>query len=119
MKASVAVTAIGLLVIAVVSLGYLRYIAPIVPDVGAFIINILVVPFIFGWSAFFLLRGPIFFKAVLLLIVPILHVVVFGGDPAKPGLEYEVAAVEYVLMLLGLVVGVIVHKVASNEGGRN
>jgi hypothetical protein len=101
---NVMVGVLWLILLAAVSAGYLAYVAPLVPKILALITNILLVPFVIGCVAFFLLRGPVLIKGIALAAIPVLHVALFGGDPAKPGLELEVALVEYALMLLGLFV---------------
>jgi hypothetical protein len=86
------------------SLVHLAYVAPIVPDFLKLIVNIAAVPFFIGYAAYFLVKGPTLVKGLCLFIIPAVHVLVFGGDPAKPGLEYDVALVEYGFMWLGLLV---------------
>jgi hypothetical protein len=44
----------------------------------------------------YVLSGALITKLLFLLAVPAVHIVVFGGDPAKPGLENLLALVEAV-----------------------
>ena len=69
------------------------------------VLNFLVVPIALGFLSGYLLRGLLVLKLVALALVPITHVLVFGSDPAKPGLENVVALAEYVPICLGCVWG--------------
>jgi hypothetical protein len=101
--ATIFLNLVWLLVLVTLSGAYAAYVAPlIVPDIAALIANMLAVPLLLGGAAFLLLKGPLFLKAIFLIAIPVSHVVIFGGDPAKPGLEHEVAIAEYVSMLVGL-----------------
>ena len=84
------------------------------------IMNFLIVPAALGFLSGHLLRGALVLKLVALAIVPIAHVLVFGSDPAKPGLENVVALLEYVPMGLGCIGGHIVLRrkyLATTEAG--
>lgn len=72
--------------------------------------NFLVVPIALGFLSGYLLRGVLFLKLVALAIVPIAHALLFGSDPAKPGLEYMVALAEYVPICIGCIAGHLVLR---------
>jgi hypothetical protein len=88
--------------IVAVSVGYLAFVAPYVPEMLAIPLSIVLIPFLIGCAAYLLLHAPLLLKVLLVAAIPFVHVLVFGGDPAKPGLEYYIAIAEGIVMLLGL-----------------
>lgn len=119
MIAALALNLAWLLVLGALSVAYGAYVAPLIAsDIAALIVNMLAA-FLLGGAAFLVFRGPVFLKATILIAIPVSHVFIFGGDPAKPGLEYEVAIAEYLLMLLGLVVFAGIHRFLLKKHDRN
>jgi hypothetical protein len=67
-------------------------------------VNFVAAPIIFGLLVGYLLVGGLPLKILLLPIVPISHVLLFGGDPAEPGVENLLALVWFVPLLVGCVI---------------
>ena len=108
--------AVCLLALAVVSVLYLSLASDFVPDEIAILVNLIVVPFGIGWIGFITLKGPVYVRLLLLALIPILHVLYFGGDAAKPGLENLLAAVELLAISVGLGVGYGASKLFRKRG---
>jgi hypothetical protein len=94
-----------ILVFAVISTAYLALLADRIPGAYALFINFILIPLAMGFVSAFLLTGHIAVKLLALAVVPIAHVVYFGGDEGKPGLENVVAACEFAFLAIGLVIG--------------
>ena len=110
--------AIVLVALVVVSSAYLWVSPSFMPAAHAItvIVNIIVAPLVFGLLAGYLLTGRVIFKLPILLLIPIAHVLLFGGDPAKPGLENFVALIEFVPLCIGcLVAHMLLRKKAASE----
>lgn len=73
--------------------------------------SLIAVPFVLGFLAGYLMVGRLLLKLLVLLLVPIVHIFVYGEDPAKPGLENLVALLEVLPLWLGcLVTHMLVSK---------
>lgn len=94
--------AIWYLVIAFAWLAYVTFVVPHVPDNLALPLNVGLVPFLIGCAAQFLFRASVLLKLILVATLPLTQVLVFGGDPAKPGVEHYVALAVGAVMLLGV-----------------
>jgi hypothetical protein len=77
------------------------------------IVNLVATPLLLGLAAGYLLTGHLLLKLALLVLVPLAHVLVMGGDPAKPGLENLVALIELLALWVGCLVGHIVKRKRS------
>ena len=93
------------LCVIVVSSGYLWISPAFVPDVYALLVNFVAVPFLWGLLLGYSLTNGLALKCILALLIPLAHVLIFGGDPAKPGLENVLAAAEFVPLCIGCLVG--------------
>lgn len=62
-----------------------------------------------------LFRGSLALKLLLVATFPVVQVGVFGGDPAKPGVEDYVALAVGVVMLLGVLLYYALSKFASRR----
>jgi hypothetical protein len=87
--------------VVIISTAYLWLGTSLVPERYALMVNFLVLPAVLGMIAGYLMVGGLITKLVFLLVAPIVHVLVFGGDPAKPGIENLLALVELVPLFLG------------------
>ena len=97
----------------VVSCVYLWLSPKFVVDKYALIANFVAMPLVAGLIVGHMLAGRLPLKLGLLILVPIAHVLVFGSDPAKPGLENMVALIELIPLWLGCVVGhFLLHRKA-------
>jgi hypothetical protein len=76
----------------------------VVPESYLLIVNFIVMPSLLGLLAGYLFVGRLPWRFALLTLVPIAHVLVFGQDPAKPGLENVLALVEVVPLWVGCLV---------------
>jgi hypothetical protein len=101
-----AVALVGLLAVSTI---YLWIGAPYLPDSYALIVNFVLVPGSIGSAAGYLFVGRLVAKLVLLVAIPVVHVLVFGGDPAKPGLENLLGALELVPLFVGCTLVHLLH----------
>ena len=67
------------------------------------VVNVIVVA-LFGALAGYFLTGYLIVKLAALVLIPTAQVLLFGGDPAKPGLENLLALVELSLLWVGCIV---------------
>ena len=95
------INAVSLLLLAAASVAYLILVAGYVPDKYALLINVMLVPLLFGIAGFFLLKGGLLIKLILLAALPLVHVVYFGADSTKPGLENMIAVGEFIFIGVG------------------
>lgn len=102
--------AVSLFLLAITSVAYLVLLAGHVPDKYALVINFMLVPLLFGIAGFFLLKGELQLKLVLLAALPLAHVVYFGADSTKPGLENMIAVGEFIFICFGVGLGVLANK---------
>lgn len=106
---------IVIIVVVLSSTAYLWLIASLVPGEYALLVNFGIVPGLIGLLTGYLLVGPLIAKLLMLLVVPITHVLVFGGDPAKPGLENLLAVAELAPLYLGCIVVHLLLWVANSQ----
>jgi hypothetical protein len=98
-----------------ISFAYLGFSPSFVPEQYALFANFVVVPSVLGVLAGSMLGGRLPIKLALLLLIPIAHVLVFGREPGKPGLENLLAVVELVALCIGCVLGhLLVRKKAES-----
>lgn len=90
----------GLLAISFV---YLLFAADHVPQKYALVVNIIIVPLVLGAIGAWVIAAPLYAKLFMLLIIPLAHVLYFGGDPAKPGLENVVVMAEAAALWIGAI----------------
>jgi hypothetical protein len=103
-----------------ISSSYLWLSPRLVPEKYALVANFIVMPSVLGLLAGYLFAGRLPLKLGLLLLVPIAHVLVFGRDPAKPGLENVVALVELAPLWIGCVVAhIVLQKKARSAAAQN
>ena len=108
------INAVSLLLLAIASVAYLILVAGHVPDKHALVINFMLVPLLFGIAGFFLLKGGLPIKLILLAVLPLVHVVYFGADSTKPGLENMIAVGEFIFICFGVGLGVLANKYILN-----
>ena len=85
-------------------LGCYEFLASLLPDYLALLINVIAMPGIFGALAYVGLRGSpnsVLWLWLTPLLVPLPLPLILGGDPAKPGLEWEVYYVLAIFFALG------------------
>lgn len=112
MRHTILLNAVWYLAIAFAWLGHVSFVVPQVPDSLALPINIGLVPFLIGCAAHLLFRASLWIKLILVATLPVVHVLVFGGDPAKPGVEHYVALAVGAVMLLGVLLCFALSKLA-------
>jgi len=66
---------------------YFSQFASKVPQEWMLVVNFIVVPTILGALAYTIFAGEPFVRLVFVSAIPILLILLAGGDPAKPGLE--------------------------------
>lgn len=103
--------ALWVVLIAASSLVYLMFLAGSVPAKYALLVNLMVVPFLLGLLGFFVLKGSLLTKALLLALLPVFHVLYFGADSAKPGLENILAVLEVGFIALGIASGWLTQRI--------
>lgn len=89
---------------------YLLYVAEHVPQEYALFINMFVFPIILGVIGAWVLEAPLYVRLFVLLLIPISHLLYFGGDPAKPGLENVIIMVEGISIWIGVLLFYFVNK---------
>ena len=52
-------------------------------------------------------------KLMLISLIPVSHILYFGGDPSKPGLENMLGVVEYVFLSAGIGVAWLIRMYVS------
>lgn len=82
---------------------YLLFVADHVPQKYALVINIITIPLILGVLGAWAIDAPLYVRLFALLTIPVAHVLYFGGDPAKPGMENLVAMAEGVALWVGAI----------------
>jgi hypothetical protein len=102
MRRTILLNAVWYSVLVLVWLGHVTFVVPHVPDSLALLLNIGLVPFLIGCAAQLLLKASLLVKLALVAMLPVVDVLVFGGDPAKPGVEIYVALAVGAAMLLGV-----------------
>ncbi len=99
-----------------ISFVYLRFSSVLLPDEYALVSNFIVVPAVLGLLAGVMLVGRLPIKLALLVLIPIAHVLVFGKDPGKPGLENVLGLIELVALCFGCVIAhLLVRKNAHSD----
>ncbi|MFZ5558108.1 MAG: hypothetical protein ACOZDY_15555 [Pseudomonadota bacterium] len=66
---------------------YFAQFANKVPQEWMLVVNFIVVPMIMGALAYAIFSGKSFVRLAFVSAIPILSILLAGGDPAKPGLE--------------------------------
>ncbi len=79
------VLALGILV-AICAIYFAKY-ANTVPKEWMLVMNFLVVPALLGGVAYIVFAGERLIRFALVSVIPILSILLAGGDQAKPGLE--------------------------------
>lgn len=115
MRHTILLNAVWYLAIAFVWLGHVTFVVPHVPDSLALPLNIGLVPFLIGCAAQLLFRASLIVKLILVATLPAVHILAFGGDPAKPGVEQYVALAVGAVMLLGVLVGFALRKLVLSR----
>jgi hypothetical protein len=110
MTNSIFINAVLLLFLVLASLAYLLFIANYVPDKYALVINFMLVPLLFGCVGFVLFKEVLPIKLLLLAIIPLVHVLYFGADSTKPGLENMIASIEFIFICIGVVLSYFAKK---------
>ena len=95
------INAVSLLLLAAASVAYLILVARYVPDKHALLINVMLVPLLFGIAGFFLLKGGLPIKLILLAALLLVHVFYFSTDSTKPGLGNMIAVGEFIFIGVG------------------
>lgn len=114
MPKSFLLNAASLLLLLILSTAYASFIAIHVPAQSAIAMNLVIVPMIFGALGYFLIKAPFYVAILLLALLPIVHIIYFGGDPAKPGLERLVGGVEFAFLCFGFTVAHLVRRYMSS-----
>lgn len=84
-----------------VSFIYLLFAADHVPPKHALVINIITIPLVLGVLGAWAIEAPLYARLLALLVIPVAHVLYFGGDPAKPGMENLVVMAEAAALWVG------------------
>lgn len=114
MNKKIAWNASYILILGCISFAYLVWLSEFMPKQFALVANFVAIPAIFGVAGFFLLRGALWVKLILIAIIPVAHLVYLGGDPAKPGLENVLALLELAFFEVGVLIGALVAKYFSS-----
>lgn len=101
------INAVSLLLLAAASVAYFILFAGYVPGKHKLLINLMLVPLLFGIAGFFLLKGGLLIKLILLAVLPLVHVIYFGSDSGKPALDNIFAVGEYIFIFIGVNLGKI------------
>lgn len=66
---------------------YFAKFANTVPQESMLVVNFVVVPAVLGGLAYAMFKGERVVRLALVSAIPVLSILLAGGDPAKPGLE--------------------------------
>lgn len=80
---------------------YFSKYASTLPQEWILVTNFVFVPAGVGASAYFLLAGEQFTRLALVGAIPVLSILLAGGDPAKPGLELGLIGPLLIVSLVG------------------
>lgn len=94
---------VTLIALLAVSALYLQLVGDTIAPLLSIAINLCLMPLILGGVGAFFLRGSLGLQLLLLALIPVGHVLILGGDAAKPGLERVLALVELVPLLIGAI----------------
>jgi hypothetical protein len=90
-----------LVVMAVVGGVYFSKYASAVPQEWILLVNFVLVPAVLGALAYVVFAGERFVRLALVSAIPVLSILLAGGDPAKPGLELVLIGPLLVVFWLG------------------
>lgn len=93
---------VWVLLLTIFSTLYLKYIGNVIPANYALLVNFILMPLIVGIIGGWFVTFPLYLRIPILLVIPVVHVIYFGGDPAKPGLENLIGLVEAALIVIGI-----------------
>lgn len=93
---------VWLIVLTVISIGYLSTSSAYVPPKAALLTNFVFMPIALGVIAFSVFSGPLFQVILWACVIAIVHVFWFGGDSSKPGLENALMYLEFACIALGV-----------------
>jgi hypothetical protein len=80
---------------------YFTKFANTVPQEWMLVVNFVVVPAVLGALAYVVFAGEPFVRLALVSAIPVLLILLAGGDPAKPGLELILIGPLLVVFWLG------------------
>lgn len=104
MKRNAVVAALG----AVAFMVYIVFVVAVLPMGLARPTITAVLLLVVGFCSAAVMTGPLNAKLLLLLIVPLIHIVYEGLDPAKPALTVIVGVVELLCLWIGAALGHLV-----------
>ena len=93
---------------------YVKY-ANTVPQDWMLVLNFLVVPALVGALAYIAFAGERMLRLALVSVIPILSVLLAGGDPAKPGVELVLIGPLLVVFWLGASVPLLLQWFLGNR----
>lgn len=102
------------LLVALCTVYFSKY-ANTVPQEWMLVVNFLVVPALVGGLAYIAFSGERLIRLALVSVIPILSVLLAGGDPAKPGLELVLIGPLLVVFWLGASVPLSLQWFLSNR----
>ena len=100
-----------IVLIAMSALGgyYFARIASAIPQEWILGVNFVLAPAVAGVSTYFLLSGKPLTRLALVSVIPVMSILLAGGDPAKPGLELLLVAPLLIVCWLGAGASFAVH----------
>jgi len=100
-----------------VYLSYLLLISERVPADDRLLINFLVVPILLGVCGVIALSREIgaVTRIALIAATPILPILIFGGDPAKPGLELILIGPLALMFSIGAAIGIALQMMLKRK----
>ena len=78
-------------------------------------VNFFAVPLVLGSATSFSLSTPLLNSILLVALVPILPILFYGGDPAKPGMELLVLGPLAVMFAVGGAIGGALRRTAKQH----
>lgn len=78
-------------------------------------INFALVPASVGIATYFLFAGKVLTRLALIGAIPVLSIVLAGGDPAKPGLELVLIAPLLVVSWIGAGIALALQRLVSRS----
>ncbi len=97
---------------------YLTHLALSVPAEHALMVNFMLVPVLLGIAAYFLFARSVLRAFPWMVLVPVAHILFLSEMPAKSGLPYWLAAVEFLFICSGIVLASAVWRLMRLSVGK-
>lgn len=107
----------SIVAVLIIYLSYLLLISEQIPADNRLLVNFLIVPIVLGACGAIALSSQtgVLTRIALIAIVPVLPILVFGGDPAKPGMEVILIGPMALMFAVGAGVGIAIQMTLQRK----